>query len=224
MNVLVFSPHPDDDLLGCGGSIIKHIKHGNKIVVVYMTSGESGSLKYAKEELAKKREEEIQKASSRIGINKNIFLKEEDGYLSLNKNLLIKTVNLLRSERPDVVYIPHGDDNHHDHRITYQVVKESILRAAMPCFQECAHEPWSVQTVLCYEVWTPLQNIAYVEDITEFMDIKMEALAFHGSQIERRSFHEGIKGLNRYRGVMTNQGFYCECFDIIAVKTLFKWK
>ena len=40
--VLVFSPHPDDDILGCGGSLIAHVNKGAKVTVIYMTSGEAG--------------------------------------------------------------------------------------------------------------------------------------------------------------------------------------
>jgi len=46
--ILVFVPHPDDDMIGCGESIAKHIKQGNKVTVVYMTSGDAGSLNYSK--------------------------------------------------------------------------------------------------------------------------------------------------------------------------------
>ena len=40
--VLVFSPHPDDDILGCGGSLMVHVSKGAKVTIIYMTSGEAG--------------------------------------------------------------------------------------------------------------------------------------------------------------------------------------
>ncbi len=60
-----------------------------------------------------------------------------------------------------------------------------------------------------------MQNITYVEDITVQMQRKLVALAMHQSQIENRDYHEAIQGLNRYRGVMTRKGMYCECFEIL---------
>ncbi|MGE5398546.1 MAG: PIG-L deacetylase family protein, partial [Chitinophagales bacterium] len=50
--IMVFAPHPDDDILGCGGSIAKHTSLNHEVITVFMTSGESGSLTCSREELA----------------------------------------------------------------------------------------------------------------------------------------------------------------------------
>ncbi|OGY22991.1 MAG: hypothetical protein A2172_03600 [Candidatus Woykebacteria bacterium RBG_13_40_15] len=93
MNILVFSPHPDDDLIGCGGSIAQHVKEGNKVSVVYMTSGESGSLKYSKDALAKIREKEARNALGVFGIRDLAFLRNPDGYLEYKRENLIKLIS-----------------------------------------------------------------------------------------------------------------------------------
>jgi len=46
---------------------------------------------------------------------------------------------------------------------------KALRRAGGPWFQECEGSPWTVDTILCYEVWTTLQEISYVENITEFI-------------------------------------------------------
>jgi LmbE family N-acetylglucosaminyl deacetylase len=51
MNVVVFSPHPDDELIGCGGTLIDHVKKGDNVIVVYITSGENGNPRYSPEML-----------------------------------------------------------------------------------------------------------------------------------------------------------------------------
>jgi LmbE family N-acetylglucosaminyl deacetylase len=71
-----------------------------------------------------------------------------------------------------------------------------------------------VGTILAYEVWTPLARIAYVEDISPTLDLKRRAMAEHASQLANLAYDEAFCGLNRYRGVMTGRGRYCECFDI----------
>lgn len=215
MNVLVFSPHPDDDVIGCGGSILKHSELGHMVTVVYMTSGEAGNIRYTKDELSRIREREATQASALLGTNKVVFLHNEDGYLTYNKGSLIPVVNLIREIQPDIVYVPHKYDGHKDHIATNEIVIEAIERARSPFFQDLIGKPWLVKDVFCYEVWTPLQNISYVEDITIQMPRKLEAIAKHQSQIENRDYHEAIQGLNRYRGVMTRKGKYCECFEII---------
>jgi N-acetylglucosamine malate deacetylase 1 len=220
MNILVFSPHPDDDLIGCGGSMAKHIKQGNNVSVVYMTSGDAGSLRYIKEELADIREGETRDAGDFLGVHNTIFLRNADGYLEYNKQNLIKIVNLIRKEKPEIVYIPHKDDAHKDHMKTFEIVAESINRASGPWFQECDGDPWVTKSVLCYEVWTPLQEVSYVEDITDFIDQKVDALEKHASQLQDIAYGDAVKGLNRYRGIMTKKGKYCECFQVVKADRL----
>jgi N-acetylglucosamine malate deacetylase 1 len=115
MNVLVFAPHPDDDLIGCGGSMIRHRQAGHPVTVAYMTSGDAGSLHYGKEELAGLREQEAREAAEIIGIRDLVFLRNADGYLTCDRDNLIRLTALVRERKPQVVYIPHARE---DTRIT----------------------------------------------------------------------------------------------------------
>jgi LmbE family N-acetylglucosaminyl deacetylase len=150
--VLVFAAHPDDDLIGCGGSLAKHVKLGNHVSVCYVTSGEEGSLEHSKEELARIREDEAKKAAEIIGFTDIIFLRNRDGYLEYNEPNLKQLVELIRKKQPHVVYVHHHLDAHEDHKVTSRLVNEAIGRAGAPIFQEYKGEPWSVETVLAYEV------------------------------------------------------------------------
>lgn len=217
-NILVFAPHPDDDLIGCGGSMAKHLQQGHHVSIAYLTSGEAGSLKHTKRKLMQIREEEAQKAAGLLGITDLHFFRNPDGYLEYNRENLIKIVNLIRDIKPAYVYLPHGQDAVNDHRVTHQLVVEACNRAGGPWFQECGNQPWTVANIFGYEVWTPLQNIAYAEDISEFMEVKLDALRMHESQIESIRYDEAVQGLNRYRGAMSGKGDYCECFQIIKIE------
>jgi N-acetylglucosamine malate deacetylase 1 len=214
-NVMIFAPHPDDDLIGCGGSIARHVKEGSKVTIVYMTSGDAGSLKYTKEELGGIREKEAKNAAKIIDVSDLVFLRIPDGYIEYNRDSIVKLVNLIRKARPDVIYLPHKLDDSKDHKVTYELVTEAIRRAGGPWFQECKGEPWAVKTILGYEVWTPLQEISYVEDITKFIELKITALEQHKSQTQDIKYDEAVKCLNGYRGVMTGRGKYCECFQVL---------
>lgn len=218
--VLVFAAHPDDDIIGCGGSLAKHVKLGNQISVCYLTSGESASLSQPKEKLARVREEEAQNAAQVIGFDDLTFLRNPDGYLEYNSNALKKIVDLIRDKQPNIVYVHHQFDEHQDHRIAFQLVHESLGRASVPIFQEYKGAAWPTETVLAYEVWTPLQDFGYVEDISEFIDQKMAALKKHESQINNVRFESAFEGLARYRGAMTGKGKYCEVFKIIKASNL----
>ncbi len=213
--IIVFAPHPDDDLIGCGGSIARRVSEGEDVMIIYMTSGGSGSLDNDKEKTAQIREEEARQAARVIGIKELRFLRREDGYLSCGKDELIEVTRLIREVRPDVIYVPHKDDAHRDHKATHEIVVEAAKRASAACFPECGPEAWAVKTVYAYEVWTPMQTFSCVEDISDLMDMKIEALQQHKSQIRACRYDDAAKGLARYRGAMTGKGEYCECFCIV---------
>ena len=77
--------------------------------------------------------------------------------------------------KPDLVYIPHSNDGHKDHKATF-----FILEAALKELKK-VHE-YKIPLVLCYEVWTPLDQISQKVDIKPVMDTKLEALAEHKTQ------------------------------------------
>jgi LmbE family N-acetylglucosaminyl deacetylase len=216
--ILVLAPHPDDDILGCGGSMARHIQRGNHVAIVYMTSGEDGSLEYSAAELGLIREAEAKSAALKLGVTDLTFLRCPDGYLEYSKDNISRIVTIIRTKKPHIIYLPHSNDAVPDHRITYQLGLEGCRRAAGPWHQKCGQEPWSVKTILGYEIWTPLQEVGHSENISEFITPKIEAIQLHKSQTEHINYHEAIQGLNRYRGIMTGKGKYCECFQLIRTQ------
>jgi N-acetylglucosamine malate deacetylase 1 len=214
-SVLVFAPHPDDDVIGCGGSIAKHVASGRAVTIVYLTSGEAGSLAHGKAELAAIREAEAHAAASSLGVTDLVFLRQADGGLQMGSALVGEVVRLLRARRPEIVYLPHRGDGGSDHRAANEAVEEAVGRAAGPWFPELGLSPWSVPVALGYEVWTPLARVAYVEDISAVIEQKLAALALHRSQVQDVAYADAVRGLNRYRGAMTGRGTYCECFEVL---------
>ncbi|MCR6546276.1 PIG-L deacetylase family protein [Dehalobacterium formicoaceticum] len=216
--ILVIAPHPDDDIIGCGGSMARHIQQGNHVAILYMTSGEDGSMQYSPEELGLIREAEAKSAAAKLGVTDLTFLRCPDGYLEFNKENLDRMVTIIRAIKPSNIYLPNSKDDVPDHQITYRLGLEGCRRAAGPWHQGCGQEPWSVKNILGYEIWTPLQTVGHSEDISEFITAKIEALQLHKSQTRHINYHEAIQGLNRYRGVMTGKGKYCECFQLIRAQ------
>ncbi|HPS56977.1 MAG TPA: PIG-L family deacetylase [Spirochaetota bacterium] len=216
--VMVFAPHPDDDVLGCGGRIAMHTAKGDEVITVFMTSGEAGSLTYPCDELLAIRENEARQASLRLNVQETIFFRNPDGYLEFNRDNLVQTTGLIRTKKPDIIYIPHKLDGNEDHRVTGRLVLDACRRAGGPWFRECPGSPWSVKTILAYEVWTPLQDVSYIEDITPYMEQKLDALRIHASQLKDIRYDDAILGLNQYRGIMSGKGRYCECFQIVKAE------
>lgn len=221
MNVLMAAPHPDDEVIGCGGSIIRHVREGNAVTVVYMTDGAAGGMRSSGDGLAKRREREARAAARLLGVKDLVFLRHADGDLACDGATLNRLTALIREKKPGIVYFPHGQEAHRDHRKTHELFMEAVRRAAGPWFGESGgDDPWQVDTVLCYEIWTPLPHVSYVEDITDSMTRKLKALRKHASQVGAIAYDEAVEGLNRFRGVTTGRGKYCECFEVMCVSKI----
>ncbi len=194
--ILVLSPHPDDDVLGCGGAIAHHVASGDKVTTVYVTSGEMGIAEPPGPQMrAKIREQEGSRASEILGVQHTQFLRLPDGHVQANNYTVSFIENIITRERPAIIYAPHDDDGHNDHREVCKMVRIALDRLS--------HRSDSyVPTLRLYEVWTPLAAPTYVEDISDVMETKMAALAAHASQLAGIAYDEGVAGLNRYRGVV----------------------
>lgn len=205
--VMVIAPHPDDDVLGCGGSLLKHVTDGAHCAIVYMTSGEAGGGKKSPEALAAQREAEALNGAKKLGVTDLIFLHEPDGKLQISELVIEKVRTVIESAQPDLVYVPHEVDGHKDHRATYSIVIEAIKRLG--------YKP----LIMAYEVWTPLQTVTHLVSFDEkTMQDKLSALAEHKSQVNTINFIDAISSLNKYRGILLVRSEYAECFRNIDLK------
>lgn len=213
MNVLVFAPHPDDAAIGCGGTIAK-LAVKNRVAVVYLTSGESGSISLPEKKLANFREAEAKKSARILGVKKTVFLRNPDGFLEFDKKNQKRIVGIIRKEKPGLVFCPYPEDRHRDHRKTAELVLDAIWKASGPWLKSAGEKPWDVKEVLCYETWTPIQEPEHFEDISKQLAKKMKAINCFKSQVKGIRYGEAVKGLNRFRGIMSGLGKYCECFEV----------
>lgn len=133
LSTIVFSPHPDDETLGCGGTIIKKIKAGAEVKLVFMTDGRKSHRHLISEkELKSIRSAEALAASQMLGINERevIFLDFEDGELSKNQNSAIqKVLKILLNQQPYEVFIPYHKEPllwSEDHLATNRIVLAAL--------------------------------------------------------------------------------------------------
>jgi LmbE family N-acetylglucosaminyl deacetylase len=129
-SAIVFSPHQDDETLGCGGTIISKKKAGANIQVVFMTDGcRSHSHLISENELRLIRAKEAIAACKVLGIAEEavIFLNFEDGRLSENQETAVRKVTeILLANQPQQVFIPYYKDGHPDHSMTNSVVLSAL--------------------------------------------------------------------------------------------------
>jgi len=124
---IVFSPHPDDEVLGCGGFIFNKMKKNAEIKIVIITDGSKSHEKFISQKKLKRiRKIESINALNKIGIDKNdiIYLDYEDGNLFQNEKLCTKRIiEIIDKYDPKELMIPHIKDFHMDHYITSKIVR-----------------------------------------------------------------------------------------------------
>jgi len=215
--VLSFGTHPDDIEIGCGGTELKLLKQGFQITHAFLTSGESGSQSISREELGATREKEAIAAANVMGIEDVRFLRFEDGLTEYTRSMKLEVVDLIRSVMPEVIFTHSPQDNFPQHQVCCKLVQNAIIHAAGPWYQETREKPWDTPVVLGYEVWFPMNRWNTAVDITETVDLKLEALSCHASQLEDVKYDEAFGGLARYRGEMTFASKYAEAFEILKM-------
>lgn len=202
MKILVIAPHPDDEAIGCGGALCLHAMRGDRIIAVFLTSGELGLKHLPRETASSTREAEAKRAAKILGIERLFFLRCSDWTLG---DEISKAANLLRpifkQERPAIIYLPHPQEWHPDHKAALPIVRAALRRSGV--------RPPKLRG---YEVWTPLMEYDQVEDVSPVMNRKLRALKAHQSQLKEFDYVQAITGLNRYRGALVARSQYAEVF------------
>ncbi|GAG40718.1 unnamed protein product [marine sediment metagenome] len=209
-NILVLSPHPDDEAIGCGGTLRQHVERGDLVHVIFVTSGERGGHGLPAAETRQRREAEALRAADIIGIHSLEFWRAPDGSVRASSALVDRLRVKLRDFAPQRLYIPHEAEDHRDHRATVRIVRRALAGIKSQARPQ----------VLMYEVWTPLQQLDEIVDISNYVETKREAIRAYESQCAVMRFDEAALCLNRYRGEMHSWpgGDYAEAFANMNVK------
>lgn len=204
-HILVISPHPDDESIGCGGTICTHAAAGDKVELIVLTSGEKGGHGSSEDETIIIREEEAAAAAAILGIANIEFWKQPDGEFNSTDENVNRLVEKIKYYHPSIIYVTHDKEMHPDHKAAARLVATALKSAALPGVKPI---------VWMYEVWTPIQQINHIVDISDHIDLKRMAIRAHASQCSVLKFDEAIIGLNRYRGEMHcwPGGDYAEVF------------
>ena len=173
--------------------------------VIFLTSGEQGGHGVSIEETKRVREQEARLAATVLGYESLEFWGEPDGELQASQGNSDRLRKKLDDWKPDLVYVTHEGEMHPDHRAAAEIVRSAVTGPP---------SPKKVPAVLMYEVWTPLQKMDVIVDISEYVEIKRSAILAYQSQVAVMTFDEAILCLNRYRGEMHSWpgGDYAEIF------------
>jgi LmbE family N-acetylglucosaminyl deacetylase len=200
--VLVICAHPDDEIIGCGGTIFKHLSTSDKVYVLFMTNGISARSDKAND--INLRYKNFLKVRSLI---KYIFL----GNLNLPDqkmdtipllNIVKKLELFIEKIKPNIIYTHYANDLNYDHRITF----EAALTAARP------YPGQSVKEINCFEIpsstnWRNVPNKIFFPnlyiDISKFVSKKKKCLSYYKKEIKKNPHSRSLKNiyyLNKVRG------------------------
>jgi LmbE family N-acetylglucosaminyl deacetylase len=214
---VIISPHPDDETLGCGGTILKHHEEGNPIhwiIVTDMTENKG----YTPQKIAE-RQKEIKIIAEIYGFtavhNLNLPTSQLD---TIPTGELIKTLGALFNEmKPTTVYLPNRSDVHSDHRV--------VFNAAWSCCKTFRY-PF-IRRVLMYETLSetdftpPLHGTAFLpnsfSDISLFLERKIEIMRIYKGEMKEHPFprsEHNIRSLASVRGATAGVE-YAEAFMLI---------
>lgn len=191
LHVVCVGGHPDDPESGCGGTLIKYAQSGHKVSIVYLTRGEAGIEGRSKEDAAKIRTAEAEKACSIIGATP-YFLGQIDGSSFFNKEAIMQTQNLLQKLQPDVVFTHWPLDTHPDHQVASLLSFQSWLRLK------------KTFALYYFEVNSGDQTLHF--NATDYVDIstvaeqKKKALYAHASQNPDDIYFNHHAVMQKFRG------------------------
>lgn len=200
--ILVFAPHPDDEVLGCGGTMLQHVKAGNEVYVCIITRGFPPMFS---DEDTIRNQSDARACHQFMGVKETIFLDFPATNLeSVERSELNGTIlKVVRDILPDEVYIPHYGDMQRDHF----VVAEACMVAVRPKYVPQTPKVYGYET-MSETAWNaPVAHNEFIPnvyvDITGSLEDKMKALSFYSLQVSdfpnARSV-EAIEALAKYRG------------------------
>ncbi|MFA6549187.1 MAG: PIG-L deacetylase family protein [Candidatus Margulisiibacteriota bacterium] len=195
MKILVVAAHPDDEILGCGGTIARHVAQGDQVLVCIVTK--AFEPQWSKAYMANKIIEQA-KVDKLLGISKrynlDLITTKLNTYAHGEINRIIS--ELVEKVSPDIMYTHFGGDLSYDHEIIFR----ACLVAARPprkikllCFETLSGTEWGSKAFLP-NVWVK---------IDAFVDKKIEAFNIYKSEVKKHPHPrcgEGIRALARKRG------------------------
>jgi len=181
--VLLFAPHPDDEVFGCGGTLCLLAAAGTRISVVVVSDGALGG---DGADLIEQREGESRTAAQLLGYSPPVFWRLPDRGVRYGETLVVRILAAIETAQADLIFAPAPTEIHPDHQAIAMAAAEALRRLG------------GDSRLALYEVSAPLSPNALV-DISAVEARKLEAMRCFRSQLTEQPYDDRIASLNRYR-------------------------
>lgn len=211
MNILAIGCHPDDLEIGCGGTLSTYVSQGHAVFMCHVANGDKGHAVIMPEELKKIRENEAVQAGRIIGAKDVISLDIPDLEVnSYNEATVNKLIDVIRETKPDVIITHSPEDYMRDHLEVGKLVFNASFSASVPHAMTQSEvypniPPLYYMDTLAGVNFLPTEYV----DITNTIEMKLEALNCHGSQIKWMLEHDHLDFLDFVRTVSKFRGLQC---------------
>jgi len=191
MNILIIAPHPDDEVLGCGGTIVKQVTTGDKVHLCIMTKGEEQY--YGAQMLIEKRAEVLRVADF-LGITKVHFCDFIAAHLDTvpQNQINQKLKEIMDDVKPEILFIPHQGDLHRDHQLTFHAAMIAAKFILSPYLHKIYSYEALSETEQSSQYFQQFIPTTYV-DLTEHLQKKLDALALYTTELRLYPHPRSVK-------------------------------
>lgn len=217
--VLFIAVHPDDETLGCGGSILKHKAMGDEIYWMTVTNATKDHPFHFGEEFVVMRDKLVDAVSEAYGFDETIKLDLPTQMLHTidMKDFVVAVDEVIKRIRPNIVYMPFRDDVHSDHRYAFEAIYSCTKSFRKPYIEQI----YMIEALSETEFSPSIPSTSFVPnvyvDITEYMDRKMEIMSMYAQEVMAEPYPRSlssIKALARVRGSRSGV-MYAEAFMLL---------
>ena len=208
MKVLAIGCHPDDLEIGCGGTLALYARNGHSVFMCHVANGDMGHAVIMPGDLASIRTTEAEASGAVLGAKKVINLNVHDLFVdSHNEDQVSKVVEVIREVCPDIIITHSPDDYMRDHVETSRLVFNASFSSSIPHYFT---ETRSWPAIVPVYYMDTLAGVGFLPeeytDITDTLELKLNALEKHESQLKWMRDHDGIDFLDFVRTVSKFRG------------------
>lgn len=185
--MLVLAPHPDDEVFGCGGAILRHASLGDTVHVIIASDGAFHCEAEQKASHTAMRQAESNAAAAIMGYGQPEYWGLPDRGITCDEPLIQRITAAIAAFKPDLVMAPSIYEVHPDH-----------LALGTAALQAVRHHEYPLSLAM-YEVGVPMQRPNILLDISDLQARKQQAMACFASQLKTQRYDQHIQALNRFR-------------------------